>query len=69
MDPSKIKEIINEPKNQSNIDLIECMDFLSNEHEKLKDTILKLTYHLDEVEFSYNKILEEYKNRTKWWMM
>jgi hypothetical protein len=28
-----------------------------------------LTYHLDEVEFSYNKILEEYKNRTKWWMM
>jgi hypothetical protein len=27
-----------------------------------------LTFHLDEVEFSYNKILEEYKNRTKWWM-
>ena len=69
MDPNKIKEIINDSKNQSNIDLIECMDFLSNEHEKLKDTILKLTYHLDEVEFSYNKILEEYKNRTKWWMM
>tara|TARA_R110000868_G_scaffold175132_1_gene412062 strand:+ start:80 stop:277 length:198 start_codon:yes stop_codon:yes gene_type:complete len=65
MDPNKIKEIINDSKNQSNIDLIECMDFLSNEHEKLKDTILKLTYHLDEVEFSYNKILEEYKNRTK----
>ena len=65
MEPNKIKEIINDPKNQSNIDLIECMDFLSNEHEKLKDTILKLTYHLDEVEFSYNKILEEYKNRTK----
>ena len=61
----KIKEIINDPKNQSNIDLIECMDFLSNEHEELKNTILKLTYHLDEVEFSYNKILEEYKNRTK----
>ncbi len=65
MEPSKIKEIISEPKNQSNIHLIECMDFLSNEHEQLKDTILKLTYHLDEVEFSYNKILEEYKNRTK----
>ena len=65
MEPNKIKEIISEPKNQSNIDLMECMDFLSNEHEKLKDTILKLTYHLDEVEFSYNKILEEYKNRTK----
>ena len=69
MNPNKIKEIINEPKNQSNIDLMECMDFLSNEHEELKNTILKLTHHLDEVEFSYNKILEEYKNRTKWWMM
>lgn len=65
MDPSKIKQIINDTKNQSNIDLMECMDFLSNEHEELKNTILKLTYHLDEVEFSYNKILEEYKNRTK----
>jgi hypothetical protein len=41
------------------------MDFLSNEHEELKNTILKLTHHLDEVEFSYNKILEEFKNRTK----
>ena len=65
MDPNKIKEIINDSKNQSNIDLMECMDFLSNEHEELKNTILKLTYHLDEVGFSYNKILEEYKNRTK----
>ena len=62
MEPNKIKEIINDPKNQSNIDLIECMDFLSNEHEELKNTILKLTYNLDEVEFSYNKILEEFKN-------
>ena len=65
MEPNKIKEIINDSKNQSNIDLMECMDFLSNEHEELKNTILKLTYHLDEVEFSYNKILEEFKNRTK----
>jgi hypothetical protein len=65
MEPNKIKEIINDPKNQSNIDLMECMNFLSNEHEELKNTILKLTYHLDEVEFSYNKILEEFKNRTK----
>jgi len=69
MEPNRIKEIINDPKNQSNIDLMECMNFLSNEHEELKNTILKLTYHLDEVEFSYNKILEEFKNRTKWWMM
>jgi len=68
MEPNKIKEIINDPKNQSNIDLMECMDFLSNEHEELKNTILKLTHHLDEVEFSYNKILEEFKNRTKWAM-
>ena len=68
MEPNRIKEIINDPKNQSNIDLMECMNFLSNEHEELKNTILKLTYHLDEVEFSYNKILEEFKNRTKWAM-
>jgi len=65
MEPSKIKEVISDPKNQSNTVLIESLDYLSNEHEELKNTILKLTYHLDEVEFSYNKILEEYKNRTK----
>ena len=65
MEPNKIKEIINDPKNQSTTDFMECMDFLSNEHEELKNTILKLTHHLDEVEFSYNKILEEFKNRTK----
>ena len=59
MEPNKIKEIISEPKNQSNIDLMECMDFLSNEHEQLKDTILKLTYHLDEVEFL--PLFEEFK--------
>ena len=44
MEPNKIKEIINDPKNQSNIDLMECMDFLSNEHEELKNTIFELSF-------------------------
>ena len=36
---------------------------LQGDFEKTKDLILKLTYHLDETEKSYNKVYEEFKKR------
>ena len=68
MDKQKIKEILDNFKDSSNKDLVSALDFLSKEHESVKSTIIKLTYYFDEVDKSYNKILEEYKKRNKkWW--
>jgi prefoldin subunit 5 len=57
---TKQLEKLNEAK-----ELTSALEFLDEDFNKTKELIVKLTYHLDEVEFSYNKILEEYKNRTK----
>jgi hypothetical protein len=65
MDKEKIKEIINNFKESNNKDLVSALDFLSKEHELVKNTIVKLTYYFDEVENSYGKILEEFKTRNK----
>ena len=65
MDKSKLKEIISDVKSQTNKDLVESLDFLSNQHTVLKDELITKTYHLEQIQNSYNIILEEYKNRTK----
>lgn len=62
-DLEKIEKIISEPNSFNNRELMECMDVLANEHEKVKETLIKLTYQIDKLENSYNKILEEYKKR------
>lgn len=41
------------------------MDILSDEHSKTKELIISLTYKLDKLEESYNKVLNEFKNRRK----
>ena len=41
------------------------MDFVQNDFEETKTNIIKLTRHLDSTEIIYNKILNEYKKRTK----
>jgi hypothetical protein len=63
MDKEKIIDIVKNHKNTSNKELIECMDFLSQDFEKTKDLLVKLTYHLDNTEKNYNKLLEEYQKR------
>ena len=63
MDKQKLKEVIENFKDSSNKDIVSALDFLSKEHESVKQTILKLTYYFDEVEKSYNKLLEEYQKR------
>lgn len=59
----KVQEIISDFKNKSNKDLTFALDYLNNDFEFTKQSILKLTEHLDEVEIFYNKLLDEYKLR------
>lgn len=52
-------------KNQPNSKLIELMDILTTDFDETKDKLIKMTHYLDTVEGLYNKLLEEYQNRTK----
>lgn len=63
MNKDKLIEVINDPSVKSNKDLNECLQFLNDEFEKTKDSILTLTKYLDTVEVSYNKINEELGKR------
>jgi len=64
MEDKKVLEILSDYRNKSNKDLVNTLDFLKNDFEKTKDLLLKLTYHLESTENSYNKILEEINKRT-----
>lgn len=59
----KALQIIKEYKTQSNKDLMFVMDFIQEDFDLTKSSIIKLTEHLDKLEFSYNTILKEYENR------
>jgi len=63
MDSNKVIEILKDYKNKSNKELMSCLDFLKGDFDKTKDLLIKLTYHLDSTENSYNKILEEINKR------
>lgn len=54
---------INNLKNCPNSVIVNNLDLLSNEFEKTKNDIIKLTYHLDRIEDLYNKTLKEYQSR------
>jgi hypothetical protein len=60
----KIGEILNDFKNHSNKDLVLAMETLNKEFETTKETVIKLTYYLDNLENNYNAILKEYRERT-----
>lgn len=64
MKSEEILGILKDYKNKSNKDLIGALDFLKDDFEKTKDILVKLTYHLESTENSYNKILEEINKRT-----
>jgi|TARA_R110001592_G_scaffold140268_2_gene361126 hypothetical protein len=61
----KFKKIILDYKIRPNKDLIDVMDFLQQDYEETKKNIIKLTHHLDSSELIYEKILKEFKERTK----
>jgi stage V sporulation protein SpoVS len=60
----KALDIIKHYKSSSNKDLIFVMDFIQEDFKLTKETIIKLTEHLDKVEVTYNTILKEYQKRT-----
>lgn len=62
---NEIKDIIKDYKNKPNKDLIKVMDVLEKEFQFTKNTLIKLSNHLDKVEYTYNTILKEYDGRTK----
>lgn len=60
---NKVKQTILEYKSSSNKDLENAIMHLNNEHDETKKLLIKLTYHLDAIENSYNKLVKEYKKR------
>jgi hypothetical protein len=66
MNKKEIQNIIDQQRNLNdlpNSKLIEFMDTLSLEFDDAKKNIISLTYHLDNMEILYNKILKTYQER------
>ena len=59
----KIEKIIRDLRNQPNKELIYALDYLNNDFEATKKTIIELTKRLDSLELTYNKVLEEFEKR------
>lgn len=59
----ELSEIVKEVGNKPNSDLIKAMDFLREDFDQTKDSIIKLTHHLDSIETMYDIIHKEFKNR------
>jgi len=64
----EIIQIIKDYKSSSNKDLKRVMDFIKEDYDLTKETVIKLTKHLDKLELTYNTIYKEYENRVnkKW---
>ena len=61
----KAVKIIKDYKSHSNKDLTFVMDFIQEDFTLTKESLIKLTHHLDKLELTYNTILKEYQSRTK----
>ena len=61
----KALNIIKEYKSQSNKDLIFAMEIIQKDFNVTKETLLKLTHHIDKLETTYDLILKEFETRTK----
>jgi hypothetical protein len=61
----KVLRIIKDYKSQSNKDLTFAMDFINEDFKSTKETLIKLSTHLDKLETTYNMILKEYESRVK----
>ena len=59
----KVLRIIKDYKSQSNKDLTFAMDFINEDFKSTKETLIKLSTHLDKLETTYNMILKEYEGR------
>ena len=61
----KALRIIKDYKSSPNKDLVFVMDFIQEDFKLTKETLVKLTEHLDKLELTYNTILKEYESRNK----
>jgi hypothetical protein len=59
----EITQIIREYKTKSNKDLVIALEFMKKDFELTKESVIKMTEHLDNLEITYNKILKEYQSR------
>ena len=59
----KVIKIIKDYKSSPNKDLVYAMDFIKEDFDFTKKSIIKLTEHLDKLELTYNTIHKEYENR------
>lgn len=62
---NEILQIIKEHKDRSNKDLKLAMDFIQEDFNMTKESLIKLTHHLDKLENTYNILHKEYTNRIK----
>ena len=60
---NEILEIINEHKTRSNKDLVLALEFINKDFELTKESVIKMTKHLDKLETTYNGLLKEYNSR------
>ena len=59
METQKLVEIVNNPKEKSNKDLMESLDFLDKEFNETKSLIIDLTRHLELVETYFDVIIQK----------
>jgi hypothetical protein len=62
---NEILQIIKEHKERSNKDLKLAMDFIQEDFNMTKESLIKLTHHLDKLENTYNILHKEYTGRNK----
>lgn len=62
---SEILKIIKDYKEKSNKDLQVALEFINEDFKVTKDSIIKLTHHLDALENTYNLLHKEYTERIK----
>lgn len=60
-----LKKVIEGPKNASNTDLFNALNFLKERFEKDKSRVVEITHQMDAIEKDYNKLYNEYNNRLK----
>ena len=61
---NEILQIIKEHKERSNKDLKLAMDFIQEDFNMTKESLIKLTHHLDKLENTYNILHKEYTGRS-----
>lgn len=62
---TEILKIIKDYKEKPNKDLLMAMEFINEDFKVTKESIIKLTHHLDSLENTYNMLHKEYTERTK----